>query len=106
MMHIMRKAMVTRSELKEASLLRILTAGAARLRAEGLAGAAIVPVMQEAGLTHGAFYAHFSNKEDLAAAWDLGVLAGRVVLDKAVLADLRTDQILAVSTSKKSCKIS
>ncbi len=68
MMHIMRKAMVTRSELKEASLLRILTAGAARLRAEGLAGAAIVPVMQEAGLTHGAFYAHFSNKEELAAA--------------------------------------
>ena len=68
MMHIMRKAMVTRSELKEASLRRILTAGAARLRAEGLAGAAIVPVMQEAGLTHGAFYAHFSNKEELAAA--------------------------------------
>ncbi|MBN8453756.1 TetR/AcrR family transcriptional regulator [Accumulibacter sp.] len=60
--------MVTRSELKEASLLRILTAGAARLRAEGLAGAAIVPVMHEAGLTHGAFYAHFSNKEELAAA--------------------------------------
>jgi TetR/AcrR family transcriptional repressor of nem operon len=68
MIHIMRKAMVTRSELKEASLLRILTAGAARLRAEGLAGAAIVPVMHEAGLTHGAFYAHFSNKEELAAA--------------------------------------
>lgn len=46
------------------------------------------------------------DKVDLAAAWDLGVLAGRVALDKAVLVDLRTDQILAVSRSKKSCKIS
>lgn len=60
--------MPSRTELKEASLQRILSAAAARLRAEGLAGAAIAPVMQEAGLTHGAFYAHFNNKDDLAVA--------------------------------------
>jgi len=60
--------MASRSDLKEASLRRILTAGASRLRAEGLSGAAIAPVMQEAGLTHGAFYAHFNSKDDLAAA--------------------------------------
>lgn len=60
--------MTSRSDLKEASLRRILTAGASRLRAEGLSGAAIAPVMQEAGLTHGAFYAHFNNKDELAAA--------------------------------------
>lgn len=60
--------MSSRSDLKEASLRRILTAGAGRLRAEGLSGAAIAPLMQEAGLTHGAFYAHFRNKEELAAA--------------------------------------
>ncbi|WP_300452327.1 TetR/AcrR family transcriptional regulator [Accumulibacter sp.] len=60
--------MASRSDLKEASLRRILTASASRLRAEGLSGAAIAPVMQEAGLTHGAFYAHFNNKEELAAA--------------------------------------
>lgn len=57
-----------RSEQKEASLQRILNAGAARLRTEGLAGAAIVPLMQEAGLTHGAFYSHFANKDELAVA--------------------------------------
>jgi TetR/AcrR family transcriptional repressor of nem operon len=68
MINIMRESMASRSDLKEASLRRILTAGASRLRVEGLSGAAIAPVMQEAGLTHGAFYGHFNNKEDLAAA--------------------------------------
>jgi len=60
--------MPTRSELKEASQQRILDAAAVRLREEGLSGAAIASVMREAGLTHGAFYAHFANKNDLAIA--------------------------------------
>jgi TetR/AcrR family transcriptional repressor of nem operon len=68
MITVMRESMASRSDLKEASLRRILTAGASRLRAEGLSGAAIAPVMQEAGLTHGAFYAHFNNKDELAVA--------------------------------------
>ncbi|WP_058186230.1 TetR/AcrR family transcriptional regulator [Terracidiphilus gabretensis] len=36
-----------------------------RLRAEGLAGAAVSTVMQDAGLTHGGFYKHFASKDDL-----------------------------------------
>lgn len=60
--------MVSRVELKEASLHRILDASAVRLRVEGLSGAAIAPVMQDAGLTHGAFYSHFANKDELAVA--------------------------------------
>lgn len=58
--------MTRRSELKQESLKRILEAASARLRVEGLAGAAIAPVMKDAGLTHGAFYAHFRDKEALA----------------------------------------
>ena len=57
-----------RAGLKRASLTRILDAGARRLRNEGLDGAGIVPVMQDAGLTHGAFYSHFASKDDLAVA--------------------------------------
>lgn len=57
-----------RSELKAASLDRILDAAARRLRCEGPEGAAIATVMKDAGLTHGAFYSHFSNKEELTAA--------------------------------------
>lgn len=60
--------MTVRAQLKQASLQRILDAAATRLRAEGLSGAAIAPVMRDAGLTHGAFYSHFANKDDLAAA--------------------------------------
>ena len=60
--------MTVRAQLKQASLSRILDAAATRLRAEGLSGAAIAPVMRDAGLTHGAFYSHFANKDDLAAA--------------------------------------
>lgn len=57
-----------RARAKRESLQRILAAASARLRREGLEGAAIAPVMKEAGLTHGAFYAHFRDKDDLAVA--------------------------------------
>jgi len=70
--------MSQRSDLKEASLRRILDAGAARLREEGLSGAGIVPVMQDAGLTHGAFYSHFANKDELMhAAFQHALLENR-----------------------------
>jgi TetR/AcrR family transcriptional regulator, transcriptional repressor for nem operon len=65
---IMRKGTTKRAESKRESLDRILAAAARRLREEGLDGAAIVPVMRDAGLTHGAFYSHFATKEELAAA--------------------------------------
>ncbi len=54
-----------RSTHKEASRQKILHAGASRLRKEGLSGAGISTVMKDADLTHGAFYAHFSSKEDM-----------------------------------------
>lgn len=57
--------MKQRSALKEASLQRILKSGATRLCEEGLSGAGIASVMKDAGLTHGAFYSHFGNKDEL-----------------------------------------
>jgi TetR/AcrR family transcriptional repressor of nem operon len=57
-----------RAELKTASLHRILDAAAARLRQEGVSGAAVAAVMRQAGLTHGAFYCHFTSKDDLEIA--------------------------------------
>jgi TetR/AcrR family transcriptional repressor of nem operon len=70
--------MTRRSEFKQASLTRILDAGSARLRTEGLNGAAITPVMRDAGLTHGAFYSHFADKGALdEAAFRHAFSAGR-----------------------------
>ena len=57
--------MTQRSSHKEVSRQKILNAGAARLRKEGLSGAGVNAVMKDAGLTHGAFYAHFDSKENM-----------------------------------------
>ena len=54
-----------RKENKEISLQKIIKAAAVRIREEGFSGAGISAVMKDAGLTHGAFYSHFSNKEQL-----------------------------------------
>jgi TetR/AcrR family transcriptional repressor of nem operon len=78
MMPIMRSASGKRAISKQESLDRILDAASRRLREEGLEGAAIVPVMRDAGLTHGAFYSHFSSKDDLAsAAFGRAITTGR-----------------------------
>jgi TetR/AcrR family transcriptional regulator, transcriptional repressor for nem operon len=77
MITIMRNA-GTRAESKRESLDKILDAAARRIREEGIEGAAIVPVMRDAGLTHGAFYSHFSSKDDLAsAAFSRAITTGR-----------------------------
>lgn len=39
-----------------------------RVRAEGLSGAAVAAVMRDTGLTHGGFYKHFGNKDELVMA--------------------------------------
>ncbi|ORA35092.1 TetR/AcrR family transcriptional regulator [Mycobacterium aquaticum] len=64
----MREAATKRADSKRESQDRILDAAARRLREEGLGGAGIAAVMRDAGLTHGAFYSHFSTKDELASA--------------------------------------
>ena len=44
---------------------KIVKDAARRVRAEGIAGAAVTSVMRGAGLTHGGFYKHFKSKDDL-----------------------------------------
>jgi len=78
MMPIMREVAGTRAQSKQESLDKILDAAARRIREEGLDGAAIAAVMRDAGLTHGAFYSHFSSKDELAgAAFARAITTGR-----------------------------
>ncbi len=44
---------------------KIVKDASRRVRAEGLAGAAVSAVMRDAGLTHGGFYKHFGSKDEL-----------------------------------------
>src|SRR5687767_14572633 len=52
---------------KQATRQRILEAAGRRFKEDGIDGAGVAAVMSEAGLTNGAFYAHFASKEDLVA---------------------------------------
>jgi len=52
---------------KQATRQRIIEAAGRRFKEDGIDGAGVATVMSDAGLTNGAFYAHFTSKEDLLA---------------------------------------
>ena len=52
---------------KQATRQRIVEAAGRRFKEDGIDGAGVAAVMSDAGLTNGAFYAHFTSKEDLVA---------------------------------------
>src|SRR5215212_5003242 len=54
-------------EHKQATRRRIIEAAGRRLKRDGIDGSGIATLMADAGLTNGAFYAHFDSKEDLVA---------------------------------------
>lgn len=80
---------------KEKTHKNLLENAAQQLRLNGYAGLNLSEVMTSAGMTHGGFYRHFKNKEDLAISatrrafdafiskleYDLEVLSARDALD-------------------------
>jgi TetR/AcrR family transcriptional repressor of nem operon len=64
---------------------RIVKEASRLFRERGFENVSVGEVMKAAGLTHGAFYAHFRSKEDLQAAavvYGLGVSLGRLQRSK------------------------
>jgi TetR/AcrR family transcriptional regulator, transcriptional repressor for nem operon len=55
-------------EHKQTTRRRIIEAAGRRLKRDGIDGSGVATLMAEAGLTNGAFYAHFDSKEDLVAS--------------------------------------
>src|SRR5438552_9182069 len=62
-----RFAMRYGKDQKQATRQRILEAAGRRFKQDGIDGAGVAALMSDAGLTNGAFYAHFASKEDLVA---------------------------------------
>src|SRR5215470_1737691 len=60
-LHVMRYRPEHKVEIHQ----KIVKDASRRVRAEGLNGAGVSAVMQDAGLTHGGFYKHFASKDDL-----------------------------------------
>jgi TetR/AcrR family transcriptional regulator, transcriptional repressor for nem operon len=52
---------------KQATRRRIIAAAGRRLKQDGIDGSGVAALMADAGLTNGAFYAHFASKDDLVA---------------------------------------
>ncbi|NDL59879.1 TetR/AcrR family transcriptional regulator [Phytoactinopolyspora mesophila] len=55
------------SEHKQATRQRIIEAAGRRFKQDGIDGSGVATLMKDAGLTNGAFYAHFASKDDLVA---------------------------------------
>jgi len=54
-------------EHKQATRRRIIQAAGRRFKRDGIDGSGIATLMADAGLTNGAFYAHFASKQELVA---------------------------------------
>jgi TetR/AcrR family transcriptional repressor of nem operon len=82
MMHIMRHTTHNaRAAAKEATHERIVSAAARAIRRSGYDGTGVADIMKEAGLTHGAFYAHFASREAM-----LAEAAGQACAESAAIA--------------------
>lgn len=57
----------TRAAAKDATHERIVGVAARAIRRSGYDGTGVADLMKEAGLTHGAFYAHFSSRDAMLA---------------------------------------
>lgn len=56
-----------RAAAKEETHARIVAVAARAIRRSGYDGVGVADIMKEAGLTHGAFYAHFASREAMLA---------------------------------------
>jgi TetR/AcrR family transcriptional repressor of nem operon len=73
---------------KQATRGRILEVAGRRFKQDGIDGSGVATVMSDAGLTNGAFYAHFKSKEDLVA----NVLADQLRAQRKSLDDQPSDR--------------
>ncbi|OAN41826.1 TetR/AcrR family transcriptional regulator [Mycolicibacterium iranicum] len=72
------------SDRKAETRRRIIAAAGGRLKTDGIDGSGVATLMSDAGLTNGAFYAHFTSKDDLVA----NVVADQLRGQQAVLTAL------------------
>lgn len=84
-----------RTAAKEASHERIVSVAARAIRRSGYDGTGVADIMKEAGLTHGAFYAHFSSREAMLAEAAARACAESAALTADVVASVPAGQALA-----------
>ena len=68
------------AEHKQATRRRMIETSGRRFKSDGIDGSGIATLVADAGLTNGAFYGHFSSKDDLVAAVVTDQLDAQVAL--------------------------
>lgn len=82
MMHVMRKTKPSaREAAKKVTHERIVSRAARAIRRNGYDGSGVADIMKDAGLTHGAFYVHFTSREAM-----LAEAAGKACAESAAAA--------------------
>lgn len=95
-MIVMRSAKVNaRAAAKEATHERIVSVAAKAIRRSGYAGTGVADLMKEAGLTHGAFYAHFDSREAMLAEAAAKACAESAAAAAQAVSSLPADKALA-----------
>ena len=84
-----------RAAAKDASHERIVSVAARAIRRSGYHGTAVADIMKEAGLTHGAFYAHFASREAMLAEAAARACAESASVAAGVVASVPPEQALA-----------
>jgi len=84
-----------RAAAKEASHERIVSVAARAIRRSGYDGTGVADIMKEAGLTHGAFYAHFPSREAMLAEAATRACAESAAVAAAFAANAPADNALA-----------
>lgn len=106
---MMRKTPINmRAAAKEASHERIVNAAAKAIRRSGYDGTGVADIMKEAGLTHGAFYAHFESREAMLAEAADRAGAEANALAASIVGSVPSDQalqaLMQVYLSKEHCE--
>lgn len=84
----------SRAAAKEAAHERIVAVAARAIRRSGYAGTGVADIMKEAGLTHGAFYAHFPSREAMLGEAATQACAESAAAIAGIVARVRADQAL------------
>ena len=96
MMSVMRnRKHNARAAAKDATHERIVSVAARAIRRSGYDGTGVADIMKEAGLTHGAFYAHFTSREAMLAEAAERACAESATAAADVVASVPPDRALA-----------
>jgi TetR/AcrR family transcriptional repressor of nem operon len=83
---------------------QIIVAAARRFREQGFDGISVAEIMNEAGLTHGGFYRHFSSKDELVAIASLRAVSETTSKWRKIADDATGDRLKAIANSYLSLR--